>query len=314
MARIEVLNPFRAAATVTSSSLQGHHVPYGGTMSCDMDVDTPSRGTPVFFRLATNGPALRGRVESVRPACASKQAEDGGFVVVIALERDSGEATGLRMAYAHLDPLAVAVGDLLDASGTLLGALGPDQPQDWGPERGLSGHEHPPEDPRRAKYHSRCAQHSHLHLEGFGADAVLRARGRPGNDEALVSFTAAGELTETEVVVEAASSIATHTEATASVVVEAQPGTYVVQAGDSLLEIAAKLGIPLASLVAANAGLVEPGDELVVPGQVYVVRPRDTLAEIASRFSVGLAALVEVNGIVNANLIEVGQVLAIPRS
>jgi LysM repeat protein len=233
--------------------------------------------------------------------------------VVIALERETGEATGLRVAYAHLDPVAIAVGDLVDGGGTLLGALGPDEAQDWGPEAGLSGHAHPPEDPRRAEYHSRCAQHSHLHLEGFGADGVMRARGRPGEDEPMMSFTAAGEVVAPDVVVESAASVATHIEATATVVVEAQPSTYLVEAGESLLEIAAKLGIPLAALVAANGQLVGAGDELVVPGQVYVVRPRDTLAEIAARFGVALAALVAVNAIDNPNRIDVGQVLTIPR-
>ena len=312
MARIEVLNPFGAAATVTSSSAQGHHVPYGGTVSCDMDVDTESRGSPVFFVLNPNGPELRGRVESVRPACASGRIEDGGFVVVVALERVGGEATGLRVAFAHLEPVLVAVGDLLDASGRQIGALGPEVAQDWGPEAGMSGHEHAVGDDQRAEYHSSCARHSHLRLEGFGADSVMRARGRPEVDESMVSFTTAGEVAEPEVV-EAASSFRTRGESTLVVAVEPTPSVYTVGAGESLLEIAAKLGVPLAALVAANADLVEMGDELAVPGQIYVVRPRDTLAEIAARFGVSLGELIAVNAIENANLIEVGRVLTIPR-
>jgi LysM repeat protein len=314
MARIEVLNPFAAACTVTSSSAQGHHVPYGGTMSCDADVDTASRGAPVSLRVRSNGPALRGVVESVRPACASQRIEDGGFVVIVALERAEGDTTGLRVAYAHLDPVAVGVGDVLDASDAMLGALGPEVAQDWGPEAGLSGHQHGPNEPQRAEYHSSCAQHSHLHLEGFGADAVMRARSRPGLDEPMLSFTSAGEVPAPEVV-EDVSSFRTTTESQRVIrpPVEPTPGTYEVQPGETLLDIAAKLAVPLAALVAANPELLEVGETLSVPGQVYVVRPRDTLAEIARRFSVGLAELIALNQIENPNLIEVGQVLTIPR-
>jgi LysM repeat protein len=315
MARIEVLNPFEAACTVTSSSAQGHHVPYGGTMSCDMDVDVPSRGAPVTLRVRTNGPPLRGRVESVRPACASKRIEDGGSVVVVALERVTGEPTGLRVAFAHLDPVTVAIGDTIEVDGAPLGALGPEVAQDWGPEAGLSRHMHGAEEPQRAEYHSSCAQHSHLHLEGFGADSVMRARSRPGLDDPLLSFTTGGEVAEPDVAGGAGSfrtsDIAAVTVAAATVA--PSPGTYEVQAGETLLEIAAKLGLPLAALVAENPDLVEAGETLTVPGQVYVVRPRDTLAEIAARLGVGLAQLIEVNGIANPNLIEVGQVLTIPR-
>ena len=321
MARIEVLNPFAAACTVTSSSAQGHHVPYGGTMSCDLDVDTPSRGTPVSLRVRTNGPPLRGVVESVRPACASRRIEDGGHVVVVALERLVGdtvatiaEPTGLRVAYAHLDPVTVAVGDILDAAETQLGALGPASAQDWGPEAGLSGHQHELDDPLRGEYHSGCAQHSHLHLEGFGADAVMRARSRPDVDEPMLSFTSAGAVTE-PAVVDGNTSFRTRTESTRVVEPVAEPasGTYEVEAGETLLDVAAKLAVPLPALVAANPGLVEAGETLTVPAQIYVVRPRDTLAEIAGRFGVGLAALIALNRIANPNLIEVGQVLTIPR-
>lgn len=319
MARIEVLNPFAAACTVTSSSAQGHHVPYGGTMSCDLDVDTQSRGAPVALRVRTNGPPLHGVVESVRPACRSQRVEDGGRVVVVALEREGGEPTGLRIAYAHLDPVLVAVGDTFDAHDALLGALGPELAQDWGPEAGLSGHQHGPEEQQRAEYHSSCAQHSHLHLEGFGADAVMRARSRPDLDEPMLSFTSAGTVTEPEIV-DGATSFRTRTDLTRTdltrvppPVVEPMTGSYEVQPGETLLDIAAKLAVPLAALIAANPALLEAGEMLSVPGQVYVVRPRDTLAEIARRFGVELAELIAVNQIENPNLIEVGQVLTIPR-
>lgn len=47
--------------------------------------------------------------------------------------------------------------------------------------------------------------------------------------------------------------------------------------------------------------------------ETYVVQPGDTLAEIAAAQGVTLQALVEANNIQNVDVIEVGQVLIIPR-
>jgi LysM repeat protein len=45
---------------------------------------------------------------------------------------------------------------------------------------------------------------------------------------------------------------------------------------------------------------------------VYVVQPGDTLSRIATRFNTTIAALAQLNGIVNPNLIYVGQRLTVP--
>lgn len=50
-----------------------------------------------------------------------------------------------------------------------------------------------------------------------------------------------------------------------------------------------------------------------VPDETYVVQPGDTLAELAEQFGVGLDDLVQANDIQNIDIIEVGQVLIIPR-
>ncbi len=50
------------------------------------------------------------------------------------------------------------------------------------------------------------------------------------------------------------------------------------------------------------------------PATYYVVGPGDTLYEIAVRFGVTLSVLTQVNGIANSNLLDVGQILAIPAS
>lgn len=49
------------------------------------------------------------------------------------------------------------------------------------------------------------------------------------------------------------------------------------------------------------------------PDETYVVQPGDTLAELAEQFGVELQTLVRANDIQNIDIIEVGQVLTIPR-
>lgn len=56
-----------------------------------------------------------------------------------------------------------------------------------------------------------------------------------------------------------------------------------------------------------------PAPSTPAPDETYVVQAGDTLAEIAERFGVGLQVLAETNDIQNVDLIEVGQVLVIPR-
>ena len=51
----------------------------------------------------------------------------------------------------------------------------------------------------------------------------------------------------------------------------------------------------------------------VEPEQTYVVQPGDTLAEIAAQFGVTVQALAEANNIENIDVIEVNQVLVIPK-
>lgn len=49
------------------------------------------------------------------------------------------------------------------------------------------------------------------------------------------------------------------------------------------------------------------------PDETYVVQPGDTLAELAEQFGVDLQVLVRANNIQNIDIIEVGQVLTVPR-
>jgi LysM repeat protein len=102
-------------------------------------------------------------------------------------------------------------------------------------------------------------------------------------------------------------------------------GTHTVRAGETLAGIAAGHGTTTAALARAN-GITDPnrivvGRTLTIPGAAaptapagttYKVRRGDTLGSIASRVGTTIAALVERNGLRNANLIRVGQVLSLP--
>jgi len=114
-------------------------------------------------------------------------------------------------------------------------------------------------------------------------------------------------------------SLATASTATADVVV-------VVEAGDSLSEIAAEYGVTVSALMTAN-GITDPdrlfmGQELVVPGVgpgtttlpplVVVVQSGDSLSGIAADYGVTVAALVAANGIDDPDRVHPGQELVIP--
>jgi len=105
--------------------------------------------------------------------------------------------------------------------------------------------------------------------------------------------------------------------------------TVVVQPGDTLASIAWQRGVSLHELIAVNAiynpDLIFVGQTLTLPGcgapvppvdpapgQHYTVQPGDTLSQIAAWYGVSVQLLCEVNGLWDANMIYVGQVLIIP--
>jgi LysM repeat protein len=121
---------------------------------------------------------------------------------------------------------------------------------------------------------------------------------------------------------------------------------HVVQPGENLFRISLRYGTTIAAIQSANGianpnlifvgqQLIIPGDDGVPPvptqppgqpqpqptatpvppptdGQLYVVVPGDTLSRIARRFNTTYQAIAAANGIVNPNLIFVGQRLTIP--
>ena len=105
--------------------------------------------------------------------------------------------------------------------------------------------------------------------------------------------------------------------------------SYTVQRGDTMSGIAARHGVSLAALTAANPqirnpNLIHPGQKINIPGAgqapapaqgSYTVRSGDTMSGIAARHGVSLAALTAANPqIRNPNLIHPGQKINIPGS
>jgi hypothetical protein len=175
---VSIGSPFDDSATVVSSSASGHHTPYGGDESCDLDISGTSRGTPVKFKISANhGASVRGRVDQVPAnACASNQLADGGKRVRVLIERLAGGSwvsTNKRVHYAHLDPVSVSNNDIV-SDGDELGELGPDTPAGFPADTQLTcGHSHGAGSPFLDEYHSTCACHSHVHVEGEGATSVV---------------------------------------------------------------------------------------------------------------------------------------------
>lgn len=119
---------------------------------------------------------------------------------------------------------------------------------------------------------------------------------------------------------------------------------YVVQAGDTLSEIALRFGVTVEALIDANnlqdPNLIQVGQEIFIPApeaadvpstpsdnetrgettqtpltyqsQVYVVQPGDTVYSISMRFGVTVEELVEANHLSDPNYLRVGQELRIP--
>lgn len=99
--------------------------------------------------------------------------------------------------------------------------------------------------------------------------------------------------------------------------------TYTVRANDTLWDIAARYGITVAQLTAANPSAspatLRPGQTLTIPGTapvtsgvVYTVKANDTLWDIAARYDLFVNDLLAANPGVEAQRLRIGQTLRIP--
>ena len=104
---------------------------------------------------------------------------------------------------------------------------------------------------------------------------------------------------------------------------------HIVSAGETLASIARRYGTSVDAIAAVN-GITNPsriyvGTQLSIGGTappapdappagttIHVVRPGDTLASIARRFDTSIDALAASNGLVDADLIRIGQELEVP--
>ncbi len=102
--------------------------------------------------------------------------------------------------------------------------------------------------------------------------------------------------------------------------IEVTGDEYVVQAGDTLSEIAQACGLAVKELAEANnianPDLIRKGAKLVIPtvdtATRHIVKSGDTLSQIAKKYGYTVAELVTANNIANADLIQIGQLIVLP--
>ena len=110
---------------------------------------------------------------------------------------------------------------------------------------------------------------------------------------------------------------------TALLPLSATAATITVQSGETLSEIADRYGVSTRQLMRLNglrdSDYIEAGSRLEVPGPRvnagpgrHRVQPGDTLDDIAARYRVSSRDLMLVNGLRNANHVELGQTLKLP--
>lgn len=107
-------------------------------------------------------------------------------------------------------------------------------------------------------------------------------------------------------------------------VVQTDGTTYIVQAGDTLSEIAQRFGTTYQHLAAingiSNPDIIHVGDRIVIDGVVspqssddeyYTIQPGDTLSGIAERYGTSYQCLAYINGISDPNKIYVGDTIRV---
>ena len=112
---------------------------------------------------------------------------------------------------------------------------------------------------------------------------------------------------------------------TALLPLQSVAGTITVKPGETLSDIAARYNISLTKLIRmndiSNPDHVEIGSRLTVPGSTvqagsgrHLVSSGETLSGIASRYNVSSRDLMALNGLADADHVELGQTLTLPSS
>lgn len=111
----------------------------------------------------------------------------------------------------------------------------------------------------------------------------------------------------------------------------AAPATYVVQAGDTVSDVAARFGLATAMVLARNGlswkSTIFPGQVLslrpegvkrvsrptvLARGGLYAIARGDSLSSIAERFGISVRSILESNGLSSTSIIYPGQKIVIP--
>ena len=110
----------------------------------------------------------------------------------------------------------------------------------------------------------------------------------------------------------------------------ATPAVHTVEPGDTINSIGASYGVPTELIAIANnltdSDLIMPGDRLYIPSPdghlppdaplvgVHLVVPGDAMSTIAQSFGVSVATLMNFNGIANPDVIQVGNIIRVPKA
>jgi LysM repeat protein/uncharacterized protein YvpB len=99
-----------------------------------------------------------------------------------------------------------------------------------------------------------------------------------------------------------------------------EPFVYRVRPGDTLTDVAWRLGIDVDTILNNNSDMgdgdqIQIGDELLIlpmSGLLYQVQAGDTVSEIAERFGVDVDPILELNALETADMIALGMELLLP--
>jgi LysM repeat protein len=115
-----------------------------------------------------------------------------------------------------------------------------------------------------------------------------------------------------------------------NVITAATPAVHTVLPGDTINSIGAAYGVPTVLIAVANnlsdSDLIMPGNQLFIPtpdghlppdaslAGVHLVVPGDAMSTIAEAFDVSIETLMSYNGITNPDLIQVGDIILVPKA
>lgn len=98
---------------------------------------------------------------------------------------------------------------------------------------------------------------------------------------------------------------------------------YIVQPGDTINNIASRLGVGASRILAANPGVnpynLSIGQTLCIPAcppdhTAYIIKSGDTLYKISQLYNVSISAILTANPSVDPNYLRVGQRICIPQA